>query len=119
MGQVGQRRIAERYRVVTTPVRWKVARRRRNPTRAKFSVVDAAVVEVSVLGAAIVCPAKWEAFVGTRVEVYWQGLTGTAFVHRAAPYPGSKDLVLYGIEWVDNPAVMGQALLDMFVPVTK
>ena len=59
------RRLANRHEVRTTPIRWRVAKRRRNGSAGRVVVTDAAVVEVSSVGAGIVCPNDFIAPLGT------------------------------------------------------
>lgn len=115
MGPIGHQRIAQRFTVATTPVRWKIPRRRGLNARSKAVQAEAAVVELSVMGAAIVCPLKWRAVVGSKVEVEWEGHRSTVVVRREAPYPGSTTVALYGVEWTDSNATLAKALFERLV----
>ena len=61
MGPVGHQRIAQRFRVATTPIEWVVPKRRGLDARSKSVLAEAAIIELSVMGAAIVAPLKWRA----------------------------------------------------------
>ena len=115
MGPVGHQRIAQRFRVATTPIQWVVPKRRGLDARSKSVLAEAAIIELSVMGAAIVCPVKWRAVTGSRVQIEWQGITGYVHIRREVPFPGSNKLALYGVEFADNPSVVGKALFDHLV----
>jgi len=115
MGAIPHQRIAQRHAVPTTPIQWKVVRRRKRGNPTKLVLAEAAIVEVSVMGAAIVAPAKWEAFVGTRVEVFWENLSGVVTVRRVSAFGGSSELYLYGVEYAGNNTPLGMALYDRLV----
>lgn len=115
MGPIGHQRIAQRFRVPTTPIHWHVAKRKGLDARSKLLVVEAAVIEISVMGAAIVCPLKWRAVTGSRVEIEWEGIRGHVHIRREVPFPGSTKLAMYGVEFADNPSLVGKALFDHLV----
>jgi hypothetical protein len=117
MGPMGHQRIAQRFQVATTPIEWLVPKRRGLDARSKPVVAEAAVIELSVMGAAIVCPLKWRAVTGTRVEVRWEGLTGLVLVRREVPFPGSTKVAMYGVEFADNPSELGRAMFERLVAV--
>ena len=114
MRPIGKQRLAQRHEVPTTPILWKVKRRGR-ATLSRLVLAEAAVVEVSVMGAAIVAPDRWEAPVGSRVEVYWEGMSALVVVRRSAPYAGSSSLILYGVEYCDARSALGPALYERLV----
>lgn len=93
----GKQRLAQRYEIPTEPIHWKVARR----GRPRLTRVEAAVVELSVMGAAVVAPKKCEAPVGAQVEVFWQGIAGWVVIRRTDAYRGSDTFVIHGVEFVD------------------
>ena len=115
MGPVGHQRIAQRFPVATTEVAWLVPKRRGLDARSKPVWTEAAVIEISVMGLAIVCPDKWRAVIGTRVDLRWEGMTGHILVRREAPFPRSTNLVMYGAEFADNPSELGRALFERLV----
>lgn len=115
MGPIGHQRIAQRFRVTTTPITWTVPKRKGLDARSKAVTAEAAVIELSVMGAAIVCPVKWRAVTGSRVEIEWAGIRGHVYIRREVPFPGSKNLAMYGVEFADNPSVVGKALFDHLV----
>jgi hypothetical protein len=115
MGPIGHQRIAQRFRVATTPIEWLVPKRRGLDARSKVVVAEAAVIEMSVMGAAIVCPLKWRAVTGSRVEVRWEGMSGLVLVRREVPFPGSTKVAMYGVEFADNPSELGKAMFDALV----
>ena len=112
---MGRERIAQRNQVPTTEILWKVPRRGRGSARRKLHLVEAAVIEVSIMGAAIVCPEKWEAPVGGRTQVFWAEVSGWVAIRRAVPYPHADGLMLYGVEYVENPSQLGLAFYDRLV----
>ena len=113
MRPVGKQRLAQRHEVPSTPIMWKVPRRGR--TSRRTHVVEAAVVEVSVMGLAVVAPSRWEPGLGSRVEVYWEDLAGLVLVRRAAKFRGSSDFYVYGVEHCDGRSPLGPALYDRLV----
>lgn len=115
MGPIGHQRIAQRFRVATTPIRWMVPKRRGLNARSKPVLAEAAIIELSVMGAAIVSPLKWRALVGSKVEVEWQGRTGLVVVRREVPFPGSTTLAMYGVEYAENASPLGKALFETLV----
>lgn len=115
MAPLSHQRIAQRFRVATTPIRWMVPKRKGLDARSKLVTAEAAVIELSVVGAAIVCPLKWRAVTGTRVQIEWEGITGFVVVRREVPFPGSSKLAMYGVEFSDNPSLVGKALFDHLV----
>jgi len=115
MGPIRHQRIAQRFRVATTPIRWTVPKRKGLDARSKLVTVEAAVIELSVMGAAIVCPLKWRAVTGSRVQIEWEGITGVVHIRREVPFPGSSKLAMYGVEFADNPSMVGKALFDHLV----
>ncbi|MEZ5139708.1 MAG: hypothetical protein R2702_15050 [Acidimicrobiales bacterium] len=111
------RRLAQRHEVQTTPIRWRVAKRRRNGAAGRVVTTDAAVVEVSSVGAGIVCPREFIAPVGTLAEISYRGMTGFVLVRRAEPIPGADHLVRYGVEYVTTSAnTIGVALHELAEP---
>ena len=115
MGPLGHQRIAQRFPVVTTPIRWKVPKRRGLNARSKPVPAEGAIVEVSVMGAAIVSPLKWRAVVGSKVEVEWADQHGFVIVRREVPYPGSTTLAMYGVEYADSNSALAHALFEQLV----
>lgn len=114
------RRLASRHEVRTTPIRWRVAKRRRNGTAGRVMVTDAAVVEVSSVGAGIVCPKDFIAPLGTLVEVFYRDLVGFVLIRRAEPVPGAEHLIRYGVEYVSTSAnTIGVALYELAVPQVR
>lgn len=113
--RLGRSRIAQRYPVPTTAITWEVPKRRRGGVSAKRYQAEAAIVEVSLMGAAIVAPERWAAVLGTRVAVRWGEVSGSVVIRRSEPMPGSTDLVRYGVEYLDNPSTLGLALYDRLV----
>jgi hypothetical protein len=114
------RRLARRHEVRTTPIRWRVAKRRRNGAAGRVVLTDGAVVEVSSVGAGIVCPREYIAPLGTLVEITYQGITGFALVRREEPVPGAEHLVRYGVEYVSTSAnTLGVALHELAVPQVR
>ncbi|WP_426571526.1 hypothetical protein [Aquihabitans sp. McL0605] len=97
--------------MVTTPITWKVRKR----GRTRLSVAEAAVVQLSVVGAAIVAPDRWEAPVGTRVEVFWEGYAAWVVVRREAPYQDTENFRIYGVEYCDARSELGPAIYDRLV----
>ncbi|MFN8019247.1 MAG: hypothetical protein U0P45_14150 [Acidimicrobiales bacterium] len=112
---MGSERIAQRYRVPTTPVQWDVPKKSWITGGSKLHREQAAVIEVSVVGAAIVAPDTTALGIGSKVEVYWNGTKGNIIVRRVARYPGSTDLLLFGVEYADNPSILGTALFEHLV----
>ena len=78
-------------------------------------MAEAALIEVSIMGAAVVAPDRWEAYVGTRVEIFWEDFSAWVIVRRATSYHGAAGLVVYGVEYADTRAPLGVALYDRFV----
>jgi hypothetical protein len=115
MAPIGHQRIAQRFRVTTTPIHWLVPKRKGLDARSKLYSTEAAVIELSVMGAAIVCPLKWRAVTGARVQIEWEGITGFVHIRREVPFPGSSKVAMYGVEFADNPSVVGKALFDHLV----
>ena len=114
------RRLARRHEVRTTPIRWRVAKRRRNGAAGRVVTTDAAVVEVSSVGAGIVCPDEFIAPVGTLVEIFYGGMSGFVLVRRAEQVPGAEHLVRYGVEYVSTSAnTVGVALHELAEPQVK
>ena len=66
MGPIGHQRIAQRFPVATTPIEWKVPKRRNVTPRSRTMWAEAAVIELSVMGAAIVAPVRWRPIRGWR-----------------------------------------------------
>ena len=108
-------RIAQRYPTVTTPIHWEVAKMGRRGPKPKLQWAEAAIIELSSFGAAVVAPAEWCAPVGAKVQVRWGGLVGSVHVRREAHYSRSSGLKLYGIEFADNPSELGKALYEHLV----
>ncbi len=115
MAPIGHQRIAQRFSVVTTPIWWKVPKRRGLTARSKPVLAEAAIIEVSIMGAAIVAPLRWRAVVGSRVEVQWEDQTGFVLIRREVPYPNSTTLALYGVEYADNGSPLAKALFERLV----
>jgi hypothetical protein len=115
MGPIGHQRIAQRYTVATTPIRWKIPKRKGLHARSRAVPAEAAIVELSIMGAAVVCPLKWRAVVGSKVEIEWEGQKGLAVVRREAVYPRSTTVALYGIEWAESSTALAGALFDRLV----
>ena len=108
-------RIAQRYPTVTTPIQWEVAKLGRRGPKPKLQWAEAAIIELSAFGAAVVAPAEWAVPVGVRVKVRWGGLEGTVLVRREAHYSRSSGLKLYGVEFADNPSELGKALYEQLI----
>lgn len=115
MGPIGHQRIAQRFPVATTPIEWKVPKRRNVTPRSRTAWAEAAIIELSVMGAAIVAPVKWRPIRGSKVEVRWEGRTGIVVVRREAPFPGSTTMALYGVEYADNHAALALDLFERLV----
>ncbi|MCU1371575.1 MAG: hypothetical protein JWO77_2769 [Ilumatobacteraceae bacterium] len=115
MGPIGHQRIAQRFSVATTPIEWVVPKRRGLDARSKAFRTEAAIIEVSVMGIAIVCPVAWRAVTGTKVKVHWEDQTGLVYIRREVPFRGSTKLALYGAEFADNPSELGRALFERLV----
>lgn len=115
MAPIGHQRIAQRFRVATTPIRWTVPKRKGLDARSKPVSAEAAIIELSVVGAAIVCPLKWCAVTGSKVQIEWEGIAGFVLIRREVPFPGSTKLAMYGVEFADNPSLVGKALFDHLV----
>jgi len=114
------RRLANRHEVRTTPIRWRVAKRRRNGSAGRVVVTDAAVVEVSSVGAGIVCPNDFIAPLGTLAELFYRDLSGFVLVRRAEPVPGAEHLIRYGVEYVSTSAnTIGVALFELAEPAVR
>lgn len=114
------RRLARRHAVRTTPIRWRVAKRRRDGSAGRVVTTDAAVIEVSSVGAGIVCPREYVAPLGTLVELFYEDQSGFALVRRAEPMPGASHLVRYGIEYVSTAAnTIGVALHQLAEPEVR
>ena len=79
--------------------------------------VQAALIEVSVMGAAIIAPEKWELTPGNRTEVTWEDFTGLVVVRRCAPYARKEGLYIYGVEYCDGRSLLGPALYDNLVVI--
>ena len=90
-------RIAPRYPTATTPISWEVPKQGRRGPKPKLQWAEAAIIELSAFGAAVVAPQEWAVPVGGRVQVRWGGLVGTVIVRRAAHYSRSSGLMLYGV----------------------
>ena len=115
MGSDPNRRLAMRHSVPTTEIIWKVPRRSRGML-GKPKLVEAAVIDLSTVGAGIVCPNKWEARRGMKVEIFWRDLSGIVVVRRVDPLPGSKKLTRYGVEFATSSATtIGAALYAALV----
>ena len=112
---LGSERIAQRYRVPTTPVEWAIPRKSWVTGGQKLHREQAAIIELSVVGAAIVAPDSTALAIGSKVDVYWSGTKGSVIVRRIARYPGSTDLLLFGVEYGDNPSILGTALFEHLV----
>ena len=112
---MGSERIAQRYRVPTTVIEWAVPRKSWITGGQKLQREQAAIIEVSVVGAAIVAPDDTAVAVGSKLDVYWTGVKGHIIVRRVTRYPGSDDLLLYGVEYADNPSILGAALFEHLV----
>jgi hypothetical protein len=115
MGPIGHQRIAQRFSVATTPIEWVVPKRRGLDARSKAVVAEAAIIELSVMGAAIVAPVQWRAVTGSKVQVRWQGHVGLVYIRREVPFRGSAKFALYGAEFADNPSELGRALFEELV----
>jgi hypothetical protein len=113
MSHIRRQRLAPRYAVRTTPIRWWVPKAKGRASKPVLA--EAAVVELSVVGAAIVSPNTWAAVVGTRVEASWGEYRGTLLIRRAVPYPGSSSLTLYGVEFGEQRSALGLALYEHLV----
>jgi hypothetical protein len=113
MNPARRARLAPRFQVRTTPIRWWVPKAKRRASKPVLA--EAAVIEVSVVGAAIVCPNDWAPVVGTRVEASWGDVRGTVIIRRAVPYPGSAALTLYGVEYGEQRSALGMALYERLV----
>jgi hypothetical protein len=108
----GKQRLAQRYELPTTPIQWKVARRGRS---SRLVRVEAALVELSVMGAAIVAPAKQVAPVGAQVEVFWEGISGWVVVRRSDAYRGSAAFTIHGVEFCDGRSPLGPTMFERLV----
>lgn len=112
-GSANRKRIARRYEVHSIPVKWKIPKRRSSGlVRAKPVKTTGAVVELSIIGAGIVCPTTYEAMVGQRLWVQWNDVTGWVIVRRVLPYERAPGLVFYGVEYAESPSALGKALFD-------
>jgi hypothetical protein len=113
-------RISERRAVPTTPITWKVPKRRVTGGLNKPAHTEAAIVDVSTVGVGIVCPKTWVVNVGDVVDVAWNGMVGTVKVRRVAPLEGSDHLLLYGVEFTSgSAATMGSALYEHLVGLPR
>lgn len=108
-------RIAQRYPTVTTPIEWEVAKMGRRGPKPKLQWAEAAIIELSAFGAAVVAPIEWAVPVGHRVNVRWAGLAGSVLVRRDAHYSRSSGLKLYGVEFADNPSDLARALYEQLI----
>jgi len=115
VGPIRHQRIAQRFPVATTPVEWKVPKRRGANPRSKSVWAEAAIIELSVMGAAVVAPLKWRALTGTKVEVRWQGLSGLVVIRREVPFPNSTTMAMYGVEYADNASAFAHELFERLV----
>ncbi|MCB0970428.1 MAG: hypothetical protein KDA97_02760 [Acidimicrobiales bacterium] len=108
-------RIAPRYPTATTPISWEVPKQGRRGPKPKLQWAEAAIIELSAFGAAVVAPQEWAVPVGGRVQVRWGGLVGTVIVRRAAHYSRSSGLMLYGVEFAENPSDLSRALYEHLI----
>ena len=108
-------RLAQRYKVRTTPIQWNVITKGRVATSSRLKRADAAIIEVSVIGAAIVATDRQLVPLGARVQIFWGGMTGWVRIRRAARYPGSADLVLFGVEYDEPNSPIGAAIFAALV----
>jgi hypothetical protein len=115
MGPLGHQRIAQRFPVATTPIEWKVPKRRGATPRSKTVWAEAAVIELSVMGAAVVAPIRWRALKGSKVEARWEGHEGVLIIRREVPFPGSESMALYGCEYADNASPLATELFERLV----
>jgi hypothetical protein len=118
MSSSPNRRLAQRRSVPTTRIWWRVPKRRRGGgASAKAVLTEAAVIEVSSVGAGIVCPTTHLAPVGSLVEVIYGEWRGFVVVRRIDPLPGSTTLLRYGVEYVTTSAnTLGTALFELAEP---
>lgn len=113
LGPLNRKRIARRHDVPTIPIHWKIPKRRSGGlARRKPVKTEAAVIEVSVVGAGIVCPDTHEALVGSKAWVQWGDLTGWVIIRRAHPYEPAPHFTFYGVEYVEAPSELGRALFQ-------
>ncbi len=115
MGPIRHQRIAQRFPVATTPVEWKVPKRRGANPRSKSVWAEAAIIELSVAGAAVVAPLKWRAITGSKVEVRWGDLSGLVVVRREVAFPRSTTMAMYGVEYADNASPFALNLFERLV----
>jgi hypothetical protein len=109
-------RITERHPVPTTEIMWKVPKRRVTGGLNRPAFTEAAIVDLSTVGAGIVCPKAWVVNKGDVIEVAWNDLVGTVKVRRVAPFEGSSDLILYGVEFTPGAAAtLGSALYEQLL----
>lgn len=106
-------RLSERHPVPTTPILWKVPKRRVTGGMNRPAFTDAAVIDISTVGAAIVCPKPWIAQVKDIVDIQWNGMEGQVKVRRVTNIAGSDTLMLYGVEFTSaTAAVLGAAMFE-------
>jgi hypothetical protein len=112
------RRLAQRRSVPTTRIWWRVPKRRRGGGVAgKPVLTEAAVIEVSSVGAGIVCPDRFAPPVGSLAEVIYGDQRGFVMIRRIDPMPGADHLIRYGVEYVTTSAnTLGTALYELAEP---
>ena len=115
MGPIGHQRIAQRFPVATTPIRWKVPKRRGLTARSKPVPAEGAIIELSIMGAAIVAPMTWRPIVGSRVQIEWNGLVGMVIIRREMSFRGSTTMAMYGVEHADNSSPLAKELFERLV----
>ncbi len=119
MGPDRNRRLATRHDAPTTEVRWRVPKQRRGGG-GRLVWTEAAVIEVSSVGAGVVCPDTYAPPVGSLVEVSYGDHHGFVVIRRAQPLPQAPHLVRYGVEYVTSSAnTIGVALLEVAVPAVR
>ncbi len=115
MGTIGHQRVAQRVPVRTTPVEWRVFKRRGANPRSRAVWAEAAIIELSVMGAEIVAPLKWRAITGTKVEVRWEDQSGLVVIRREVPFPNSTTMAMYGVEYVNRHEAFALTLFERLV----
>ncbi len=113
MRPTGKQRLAQRHDVDLTPIEWKVAR----SGRRRLTLQQAAIVELSIVGAGIVAPDRFETPVGARIEIFWEDMSAWVLVRHLTPLvsTSNENLRIHGVEYLDARNQLGPALYERLV----
>ena len=83
--------------------------------RSRRVKAEAAIIEISLMGVAIVAPDRWGVVVGNKLEVFWEDQVGWVWIRRMHSFPGSTKLMQYGAEYADPNSQLAAALYERYV----